>query len=132
MRKRLLCCVACILLLSLSGCLSEEFLPKNKRLPKDGIWYCETLQMQLGFGESGESESETWVILNGEKILCDRANLRGESTLWIIAADTAQLGELKTTVERTLFGLEIVSVSEDTIIVKDRDTNESHTFVKME
>ena len=129
MKKRLLCYVICILLLYLSGCLSEAFIPKGKRLPNEGVWYCETLQMQLGFDESNESES--WIILNGEKIGCYWANHSGESVMWIIEEDTAQSSKLKTTVERTLFGLKIVSVSENAIIVKHIDTNESHTFVKI-
>ena len=105
MRPKLLFFTACILLLSLCGCLSEEFIPKDKQLPKDGIWYCETLQMQLGFGESGETESESWVILNGEKILCDWANDRGSPVIRIFSAESVWD-------ERPLFSLEIKSISE--------------------
>lgn len=125
MRRRLLFFTTCILFLSLSGCLSEEFLPTDKQLPKDGTWYCETLEMQLVFGESGESESESWVVLNGEKILCNWANDRGSPVIWIFPTETTQYAKT----EHPLLSLEIVTISENTIIVTDRDTNVSHTFV---
>ena len=126
MNQRLLCYVICILLLYLSGCLSEAFIPKSKRLPKEGIWYCETLQMQLGFGESAESKSESWVVLNGEKILCVWANDRGSPVIRIFSAETTTIQA-----DHPLLLLELISVSENAIVVTDRDTNVTHTFVNV-
>ena len=76
--KRLMSCLILLALLmtcmiSLSSCGYTEWFPT------EGAWYCDELQMQLGF----DSSCENFFVKDGEKVQCAWGGDRGSRTLGI-------------------------------------------------
>lgn len=63
----------------LSACCPLCFRPNHQWVPDGGVWYCEELQAQLAF----DKESETYMMINGEKVVCSWINEIGSTYFYI-------------------------------------------------
>lgn len=109
------------LILLLSGC---TILKVVDRVPPEGVWYCEELQMQL----SCESDVESYVMLNGEKVRIMWGRLRDHSDTGMIYWD---IGE---GYERYDTHMEVwnIDLTESTYVVEDKKTGIEYTFIRIE
>lgn len=71
------------IILSLCACCPLCDRPNHRWVPYEGVWYCDDLQAQLAF----DNESETYIMVNGEKVLCEWCNEYGSVWLEIICIE---------------------------------------------
>lgn len=115
----------CILIpLLLSFLFQNGLIEYAQFFPEDGIWYCEELQIQAAFGETGE----TFIVVEGEKIDCVWENDPGSEWLNIISQDrdtkVFKLGE-------SVFSGTYVRLDETRLVLRDPDSGQEYTFVKI-
>ena len=91
--------------------------------PEGGMWYCEELQIYINFDDAGISKA----IVDGEEIDC-RACYFDASTLITInrAYDDVAYNE------QCEFAGYFVSLKDNELVLRDRDTKVEYTFVKIE
>lgn len=93
-------------------------------VPEDGIWYCEELQMQLAF----EKDSETYTIINGEKIICVWENNRGSTHLMVACMDE---DSSESSWGEDILSCEYVELTENQFVVKEVSSGEEYIFVRL-
>ena len=117
--------VAFFLLLLLYVVLIFTLEPKNKVWrPEQGVWYCEELHMQLSF----EKGYKSYVILDGEAILCACENDRGSKNLLVLCQEPNVKGY---EIGDPIFSGRYVDLNNNKYTVKDNDSHELYTFVLM-
>lgn len=117
MRKVIVSCIAFIFLISLLGCMPVQFFPK------DGIWYCSELKMQLDF----QDESNCFYIYEGDKIKCGLGYDKGSSWLSVGCQDDNTthffLGE-------EIWGGEFVSLDANKLTLIEVKTGTEYCFLR--
>lgn len=92
-------------------------------VPEEGIWYCEELDMQLSFSSSDDS----YIVIDGEKVICSVRNNRGSKTFSLLIQESGvpnyKLGD-------AVFRGEHVSLTEEAFTVKDRDSRKQYVFIR--
>ena len=110
-----------VLLATLFGCKNTLF---NRCIyPEDGIWYCDELQLSLNFGFNQISIAN----IDGEEIKCE-ANHMGDS----LNITVVRLYDESTPENRVLFPGEYVSLKDNKLVLRHRDTKVEYTFVRIE
>lgn len=93
--------------------------------PEDGVWYCEELQMQLSF----EKGQRSYVVLDGTNIVCACENARGSKDILVLCQQNNvrgyEIGDL-------IFGGRYVDMSDDTFVLRDKESQKIYTFVRIE
>lgn len=119
MRKILVVCTAIILSIFLLSCTPAQFFPK------EGIWYCSELEMQLDF----QDETSCFLIYEREKVICALGYERGSSWLSVGCQDPNtthfMLGE-------EVFGAEFVSLESDRLVLLEAKTGTEYCFLKVQ
>jgi hypothetical protein len=91
------------------------------KVPKDGVWYCDELQMQLSFS----TQYNCSVVVDGKELQCILSMEIGSSQLRLLYHETGyhayKHGD-------ALFEGDSVSLSEDIYVVKDLDSGEIYSF----
>lgn len=82
-RKYCLVCIMIILSLLLCACCPLCDRPNHRWVPYEGVWYCDQLQVQLAF----DGVSENYIIIDGEKVICNVENDPGSTWLWMKCID---------------------------------------------
>ena len=91
--------------------------------PEGGMWYCEELQIYINFDDDGMSKA----IVDGEEIDCRAIYYDSSSLITInrvydgVAYDNQQE-----------FAGYFVSLKDNELVLRGRDTNVEYTFVKIE
>ena len=102
---------------ALVGCISDQYEPE------EGIWYSEELQIQLSY----EQHTQSFAIINGEKIVCACGSDRGVPNLYVSCQETDhpmyRLGQ-------EIFSAKIVSLSETEFVVYDEQTSRQYVFTR--
>ena len=91
--------------------------------PEGGMWYCEELQIYINFDGDGMSKA----IVDGEEIDC-RALYEDSSSLIRVNRvydDVVYIGQCE-------FAGYFVSLKDNELVLRGRDTNAEYTFVKIE
>ena len=102
-----------------AGCTAKQYEPE------DGIWYCEELEMQLSYDKDGQS----YVVENGEKIICACGSDKGVPYLFVsiqeVHHSSYSLGE-------EIFCAKIISVSETEFVVYDENNERQYIFSRID
>ena len=111
--KRMMSCLILLALLmtcmiSLSSCGYTEWFPT------EGAWYCDELQMQLGF----DSSCENFFVKDGEKVQCAWGSDRGSRTLGISVVEPITKAYW---VGKELLFVKQVDLTETQLVVKSTD-----------
>lgn len=93
--------------------------------PEDGVWFCEELQIQLSY----EQDAQSFVIRDGEQIICACGSDRGVPYIYVSCQETNNsiysLGE-------EIFYAKIIELSETELLVCDEETMRQYTFTRLE
>ena len=93
--------------------------------PKEGIWVCDELQIQLDY----DSGNESFIIENGVKIHCGHGSDRGVKRIQVHSQDINNLdydlGEL-------IFAADITKLTDSMMTVFDPLTEKEYTFVRID
>lgn len=108
-----------IMLSAFVGCTPDQYEPK------EGIWFCEELQIQLSY----EQHTQSFTIINGEKIKCACGSDRGVPYLHVSCQETDhpmyRLGQ-------EIFSAKIISLSETEFVVYDEESLQRYVFIRQE
>lgn len=108
-----------LLITVLVGCRPDQYEPE------EGIWFCEELQIQLSY----EQYTNSFAIINGEKILASCGSDRGVPYLYVSCKETEnprhRLGE-------EIFTAKIISLSETEFVVYDEESLQRYVFIRQE
>ena len=110
-----------VLMATLLSCLCT--VANRQIYPEDGIWYCDELQLYINFGFNQTSKA----IIDGEEIQCE-ANHMGDS----LNITVVRLYDESTPENRVLFPGEYVSLKDNELVLRHRDTRVEYTFVRIE
>jgi hypothetical protein len=102
--------------------LDEHILPqKTGDVPKEGLWYCEEMEMYLSFTH----EYKSTVVIDGETRNCTWGCEIGCSDIHITCLD--ENGVLR---ESLLWG-EYVSLTEERYQIRNHETGEIYDFIRV-
>ena len=102
--------------------------------PDSGLWYCKELEIQLCFQpnvadnkESSLIDSQSYVLIDDDCIMCDILKHEGTYSLCVINQDIATGASLG----NKLFEGKFVSLDEDSYVVSD-ENGEAYIFKRLE
>lgn len=94
---------------------------KTGDVPKEGLWYCEEMEMYLSFSD----EYKSTVVIDGETRNCTWGSEIGCSDIYITCLDeNGVLGE-------SLLWGEYVSLTEELYQIRNHETGEIYDFVRV-
>ena len=96
--------------------------------PKDGVWYCEELNLTLSY----ESEDKSYLVKDGETILCSRTGHHQSTHMNVYAAEETirEDGGTAYTHKELLFEFEILHFERDSFEVCDNLGNH-YIFIRL-
>lgn len=91
--------------------------------PEGGTWYCEELQISINFDYDGTSKA----IIDGEEIACRALYFDASELITInrVYNDVAYI-------EQCEFAGYFVSLKDNELVLRDRDTKVEYVFIKQE
>ncbi len=135
-----------LLIVALTGCVSS---PKVY-YPREGIWFCEELQVQLCF-DSEKSDTvefyedklymqmddeeyyDSFILWDGQKFRCS-AHCKWDSPYLFIQYDDPRFNNTQYKaydIGHYFYETEIISLSGSKMVLKDQNTAEKYTFIRV-
>lgn len=96
-----------------------------EQVPQEGIWYCEELKLQINFEQ--KTQSNAYILVDGEKILCQGGNDRGSPYLYVVCAETRYAADYPNGI---VFSGEVISHNDEAFIAQELDTGAEYTFFR--
>lgn len=121
MKKRFICAFAiCLILILLTGCTTH-----SKKVPTEGIWYCDELQISMDF----DTDRNTFAVIDDTKITCCILNDRGSSYVSVLYQDFKHKLP-RYNMGSTVFAGECQSLNANCLYIEDDEGNVYH-FVRV-
>ena len=146
LRRAFSIAVTIIIICPLSACY---FLPQQQYLPSEGKWYSEDIQVQLSFDEfnvlefyenksykymSDEEYYSSFILIDGEKIRCSITCWFNSPKLFILY-DDPRLNDVHSNrygIGYYFYKTDVVNITENKMILKDRNTGQKYTFIRID
>lgn len=121
MKKRFTLILAiCLILILLTGCTTH-----SKKVPKEGIWYCNELQIWIDF----DTGTNTFAEIDDIKATCTILNDRGSSHISVCYQDQNKIPGYK--MGDAVFEGKCRSLSDNDLYIEDGNGNVYH-FVRID
>ena len=140
-----------MLLLCINWCCACEFFHAETFHPKEGLWYCDELNLQITFGEfledpiefytnggylsvSDEEYYRSHIVIDGKKYRCGANTPKDQPTL-IISYDDIRYNETypnEYSIGEELFRGTAVKSNGNEYFVKEDATEKTYRFVRIE
>ena len=91
-------------------------------VPKEGRWYCDELQLQLGFGEESSIISS-----EGVRASCVTVSLNGDSNIVVHCQDR---NHPEWRFDEVVFEGECIKLEENTLLIREQHTDSVYTFIR--
>ena len=108
-----------LILILCAGCVPDQYEPE------EGVWFCKELQMQLSY----EKGIQSFLVENGEKIICSCGSDRGVQYLFVTNYD---MSHPCYSFDEELFTARIISLSETEFLVYDEQAERYYTFLRID
>lgn len=110
----------------LLGAAFQVYRYLNPLEPEAGVWQNDELHMTMEFGPNGNSAV---ITENGNTVFCDLARKPNSSAYTVYEAEELDNGHIL--VGNRLFAFTCKKATEDTLVMKDKDSGKKYVFYRV-
>ena len=99
--------------------------PIKPPAPEEGVWYSDTMQMQLSF----EYDTESFVTINGKKMICLCINNRNSKRITLLSQDENWREQYS--MGRLVFAADVLRFDDEVLLLID-DNNCEYSFNRVQ